>query len=692
MHQKILLTLLCLFCFCAKAQITSDFSSSADGWSTIVIGASQSYTPTFNSTGGNPGGYISVELSSALPTPYYFYADRYFDAPAKFLGNHSLSYNKTLTFDLQQSLSGTDVTTAEVIITGGGLSIFYPLSSFPGTSSWSSYSVLLNETGWKTSSLTGLATTYNDIKTVLSNITSLRIRSQFIGNFSGTYSGRLDNVVLNATTLGTPPSITSFLPTSGVPSVASVTIKGNNFNATAANNTVYFGGVKATVTSASATQLVVQVPKGAQYAPITVVNLSTGLEASSVIPFQPLFDNNKDYGGQIIHATMGPVVTFDLETTTGTAAVGDIDGDGLNDIVAGEGGSSGQHKFSVLRNAGVTGDITTASFFPKVSFDCVNPNVKGFVTLADFDGDGKLDVAVSSATGSAFVSVFHNTSTVGNISFAAPLQLLGYSYSDGPITAADIDGDGRPEILAVFNNNCATGDRLYIYENLSIPGTIDFAAFATFGNVYTCGGHITTGDLDGDKLIDVVVEAGSVTIFKNTSTAGALSMATPFVLANTANGRPVVADLDNDSKADIGWPKSFTDVEIRKNIYAGGTFDATAFSSSIVITSTVAANEATSELVAGDINGDGKLDLILSGSTDLGILENVSSTGVLDATSFLASIPYAENLGTPYSESPVVADFDGDNKQDILIKTTNASPAKVLVYHNESYRAPRIDN
>jgi gliding motility-associated-like protein len=686
---------LCLSFFDSYPQVVSDFSSSADGWSTIVVNASQSYAPTYNSTGGNPAGNLSVDLTTA--SPYYFYPDRFFDAPAKFLGNKSLSYNRALTFDLQQTQNGSNNTAAEVVITGGGISIYYPITVFPSTSSWSSYSVLLKETaGWKTGFVGGAATTLNEMKTVLANITSFRIRSQFIGSFTGSYSGRLDNVVLNVAALATPPTITSFSPLSGIPIISSVTISGNNFNATATSNAVYFGGVKATVTSASSTQLVVSVPKGAHFAPITVIDLSTGLEASTVVPFQPRFDNNKDYGGQIIRATMAPAVALDLEATAGTPATGDIDGDGLNDIVVGEGGGGlgGVHKFSVFRNAGVTGDISSASFFPKVSFDCVNLYVKGFVTLADFDGDGKLDVAVSTASVSnAYVTVFQNTSTPGAISFSAPQHFLGYSYSDGPLTSADMDGDGRPEIIAIFNNNCGSSDRLYMYENLSTPGNIDFAAIVTFGNVYTCGGHIAIGDLDGDKLTDVIVEAGgSVTVFQNSSTPGNLIMATPFVLSSTGNGRPVIADLDNDGKADVAWPKSSTDVEIRKNIHAGGLLSAASFSSGIIITAAIGSNEGTSQLIAGDINSDGKVDLVLSGNTDLGIFQNVSTAGVLNATSFLPGIPYASNLGTAYLGTTVVTDFDGDNKLDVLTKVTNTAPAKLLIFRNDSYPAPRIDN
>src|SRR5689334_2413892 len=60
------------------------------------------------------------------------------------------------------------------------------------------------------------------------------------------------------------PIISSFTPASG-PIGALVTINGANFSATAANNTVYFGAVKAVVQSASTTSLTVTVPAGAAY-------------------------------------------------------------------------------------------------------------------------------------------------------------------------------------------------------------------------------------------------------------------------------------------------------------------------------------------------------------------------------------------------------------------------------------------
>ena len=71
---------------------------------------------------------------------------------------------------------------------------------------------------------------------------------------------------LNATVtfMDAPPTISSFTPTSGAVG-ATVTIAGTNFNTTPANNAVYFGATKATVSAATTTSLTVTVPAGANY-------------------------------------------------------------------------------------------------------------------------------------------------------------------------------------------------------------------------------------------------------------------------------------------------------------------------------------------------------------------------------------------------------------------------------------------
>ncbi len=86
------------------------------------------------------------------------------------------------------------------------------------------------------------------------------------------------------------PTISSFTPSSG-PVGTIVTITGTNFNAVFANNIVYFGAVKATVTSGITTSLTVTLPAGATYQPISVLNSATGLTGYSSKPFITSFVN-----------------------------------------------------------------------------------------------------------------------------------------------------------------------------------------------------------------------------------------------------------------------------------------------------------------------------------------------------------------------------------------------------------------
>ena len=81
------------------------------------------------------------------------------------------------------------------------------------------------------------------------------------------------------------PTIAGFTPASA-PVGASVTITGNNFDPTPANNTVVFSnGVAATVTSSTSTQIVTTVPQGAVTGPITVTTTDVVQGATSASSF-----------------------------------------------------------------------------------------------------------------------------------------------------------------------------------------------------------------------------------------------------------------------------------------------------------------------------------------------------------------------------------------------------------------------
>ena len=102
-----------------------------------------------------------------------------------------------------------------------------------------------------------------------------------------------------------------------------MTITGTNFDATPANNTVFIGGIKATVTAASVTSLTVTVPSGAGFGPISVtVNNRTAISDQF---FLPTFTATVS---AIDASTFATKVDFAAAAGSQDVEIGDIDGDG----------------------------------------------------------------------------------------------------------------------------------------------------------------------------------------------------------------------------------------------------------------------------------------------------------------------------------------------------------------------------
>jgi hypothetical protein len=204
----------------------------------------------------------------------------------------------------------------------------------------------------------------------------------------------------------TAPVISSITPESA-PVGSTVTISGFNFNSGLNDNTIYFGSVKATVLSATSTKIVVAVPLGATYQPISVT--SSGLTAFSARPFNVSFATLGSLG---VSSFAARVDSTGLNTPI-DISVADIDLDGKNDVAVTATTSFPASVLVLFKNSSIPDTISFSTKKPITA-----NNVPQQTIFRDVDGDGILDMIVANWLDKNGASIFRNTSTVGNISFA----------------------------------------------------------------------------------------------------------------------------------------------------------------------------------------------------------------------------------------------------------------------------------
>ena len=168
-----------------QAQV-SDFETGIDGW--LVEGDAQNsgITPTYFNIGGNPGGYIYANDDNIGGVWYWV-------APIQFRGNKCNVYGNNLSYDIKTTDSTSDpFDSTDIIIEGAGLYMVFQYENLPGTT-WTHYDIpMVENAGWRLNHLGGPPPTQGQFQALLSNVTRLWIRGEFI---HGDDAGSLDNVV-----------------------------------------------------------------------------------------------------------------------------------------------------------------------------------------------------------------------------------------------------------------------------------------------------------------------------------------------------------------------------------------------------------------------------------------------------------------------------------------------------------------
>ncbi|MBP5993292.1 MAG: FG-GAP repeat protein [Candidatus Moranbacteria bacterium] len=386
---------------------------------------------------------------------------------------------------------------------------------------------------------------------------------------------------------------------------------------------------------------------------------------------------------------------------------GDFNADGKTDLaVAAHGYSSDTGRAYIFYNDGsltpsaasadvvITGETTGSSFGTTL-------------TTGDLNADGKTDLAVSaigysSSTGRAYI--FYNDGSIPTTAATADVIITGETTSNSfgySLTTGDLNADGRTDLaVGAYGYSTSTGRAYIFYNDGSIPTTAATADVIITGEATSnyFGTALTTGDLNADGKTDLAVSAigystftGRTYLFYNDGSIPTTAATADVTITGQSTGDVfgyalTSGDLNADGKTDLavaayGYSSSTGRAYL---FYNDGSIPTTAATADVTITGETTSNYFGRSLASGDLNADGRIDLVVgatSYSSSTGRAYLFYNDGSIPTTAATADVIITgETTGNSFGYSLTTGDLNADGRTDLAVGATGYSSGKGRTY------------
>jgi hypothetical protein len=347
------------------------------------------------------------------------------------------------------------------------------------------------------------------------------------------------------------------------------------------------------------------------------------------------------------------VASFAAGSNPSAAKIGDLDGDGLNDIAVVN--TQGSLQLFFNRGDGSFERTSLNGLWPSSS------NTLG-VDIGDLNRDGRNDLAVAFLTSTGSVSVLLNQ---GSRAFSTPVNYTSCGSANG-VAIGDLDQDGDNDVADI--GQCASSSVLLNNGQGSL----------TLNGSYGTGQHsrsVVLADFNRDGIKDIVYVNngininGSVTTLLNNGngTFGAARVLSAGDLPDDV----AVGDFDGDGNTDLAIANSYLSLVTIVLNDTQGTFT-NGYSE-------LGGGDTPTSIAAGDFNGDGRLDFAVTswGTGGISVFLNQGNYNFAHAgTQFVLQRPVDLEAGN----------LDGDSLPDLV--AVNQGNGTISVFSTSAVAPP----